>query len=106
MLIIAGKFTDVLHGLFRLEADGHVRFGPARSCDPLASLDTLEGWQLFDDYVMEGFVRYKVRALPHPRGLRLDVQLTGTDRDRFVLAFIRDYIRWAGFRPDDPDVSG
>jgi hypothetical protein len=105
-MIVAGKFTEVLQGLFRLEQDGHVRFGPARSCDPLASLEALSDWRMFEDYVMEGFVRYALRARPHAQGLRLDVQFTGTNRDRFVGPFVRDYVRWAGFVPLDTDGSG
>jgi len=95
--IMAGDFADVLHRLFRLDQERHLRFGPARSQCPAAGLDALSRWCMFDDYVMEGTVRYGLRARPHPDGLLLEVQLTGTQRDCFVVPFVLDYIKWAGF---------
>jgi hypothetical protein len=95
--IVAGDFADVLRRLFQLDPERHLRFGPARSQCPAASLDALSRWCVFDDYVMEGTVRYGLRARSHPGGLLLEVQLTGMQRDRFVVPFVRDYIKWAGF---------
>jgi hypothetical protein len=101
MLIVSGHFTEVLAKLFRLEQDAHVRFGPARSCDPVTSLAALSHWCPFDDYVMEGGVRYALRARPHAEGLMLEIQLTGSNRDRFVHHFVRDYVKLAGCVPRD-----
>lgn len=98
-LVVAGDFADVLQRLFQLDQDRHLRFGPARSRESPASLDALSRWCVFDDYIMEGVVRYALRAAPHADGLRLEVQLAGTARDRFVVPFVRDYIKWAGLAP-------
>jgi hypothetical protein len=101
MLIVAGNFTEVLRGLFHLDDERHLRFGPARSCGPVDTPDALSNWCMFDDYIMEGGVRYALRANPHAEGLILEIQLTGTNRDRFVPAFVRDYVRWAGYSCHD-----
>ena len=60
-VIVQGEFADLLPRLFGLE-DGHLRFGPARSRDPAETREVLSNWCIFDDYVMEGFVRYSLRA--------------------------------------------
>jgi hypothetical protein len=97
MIVVAGNFTEVLPGLFRLDDERHLRFGPARSRNPVQTLDALSNWCMFDDHIMEGGVRYALRARPHAEGLTLEIQLTGTNRDHFIPPFVRDYIRWAGF---------
>ena len=103
-VIVQGEFADLLPRLFGLE-DGHLRFGPARSRDPAQTQDALSNWRMFDDYMMEGFVRYSLRARPHPRGLLLEIQLAGTRLDRFVDPFVRTYIGWAGLSCCDADIA-
>jgi hypothetical protein len=103
-VIVPGEFADLLPRLFGLE-DGHLRFGPARSRDPAETQDALSNWCMFDDYMMEGFVRYSLRARPHPRGLLLEIQLADTRLDRFVEPFVRTYIGWAGLSCCDADIA-
>ena len=103
MLIVAGNFIEVLPGLFRLDDQRHVRFGSARSRSPVGDIDALSNWCMFDDYLMEGGVRYALRARPHAEGLVLEIRLAGTNRDHFVAAFVRDYVKWAGFSCRDGD---
>jgi hypothetical protein len=59
---------------------------------------------MFEDYVMEGGVHYALRASPHPRGLQLEIQLTGMNRDRFVPDFVRRYVTWAGLEPIEAEL--
>jgi hypothetical protein len=103
-VIVPGEFADLLPRLFGLE-DGHLQFGPARSRDPAETQDALSNWCMFDDYVMEGFVRYSLRARPHSRGLLLEIQLAGTRLDRFVDPFVRTYIGWAGLSCCNADIA-
>lgn|SRR5579871_6391301 len=104
MLIVAGKFADVLQGLFQHGEDGYLHFGSARSREPSASSEAVTSWCMFEDCIMEGHVRYALRASPHGRGLKLEVQLTGSNRDRFVRDFVRNYVEWAGFQPIDAEL--
>jgi hypothetical protein len=104
-VIVPGKFADLLPKLFDLD-EGHLRFGPARSRNPAETRDALSNWCMFDDYMMEGFVRYALRARPHARGLLLEIQLAGTKLDRFVDPFVRTYIGWAGLSCCDADIAG
>jgi len=103
-VIVPGEFADLLPRLFGLE-DGHLRFGPARSRDPAETQDALSNWCMFDDYMMEGFVRYSLRARPPPRGLLLEIQLADTRLDRFVEPFVHTYIGWAGLTCCDADIA-
>jgi hypothetical protein len=100
-IVVPGIFAKVLQALFTHE-EGHLRFGPARSKGRAASCEAVTDWLVFDDYIMEGGVRYALRARPHPEGLALDVALAGTVRDRFVLEFVAMYVRWAGLTPIMP----
>lgn len=95
-LLIRGEYRDLLHQLFRREADGCVFFGGAHSRELLADLERLAEWTEFIDYLMEGSVRYSLRASDVPEGLVLAVQLNGTSRDRLVVTFLQKHIRAVG----------
>ena len=102
LLLVPGEYSEVLRILFRRGEDGRVAFGPAQSMQSIlsvSSFEALEDWLEFDDYIMEGNVRYDLRARPHPRGLLLEIRLKGSARDKHVGQFVGDYVRWAGLCP-------
>ncbi|MGL4420860.1 MAG: hypothetical protein ACRCZF_09370 [Gemmataceae bacterium] len=96
MFEVAGQYPELLARLFPMAADGHLEFGSARSAVPVAGAASVAEWVEFSDYIMEGFVRYTLRAVPSAAGLRLDVRLSGTNRDQYVGPSMRSYIGWAG----------
>jgi hypothetical protein len=98
MLLVPGAYSEVLPTLFQRAEDGRLAFGPAQSVMTAVSLEALADWVEFHDYMMEGHVRYDLRARPDPRGLLLDIRLKGDVRDKHVEPFVANYVRWAGLR--------
>ncbi len=52
---------------------------------------------LFKDYLMEGFVKFKVRALHSSEGLVLEIYGLGSNRDKFLEPYIKSIIKDLGF---------
>lgn len=96
MLLALGDPHVLLPKLFRQGDDGHLSFGPACSVAPVTAAAMLGAWVAFDDNIMEGHVRYDLRARRHPRGLLLEIRLSGSNRDQHVPWFVAEYMRWAG----------
>ncbi len=91
---VAGDPAVVLRTLFRSAADGHLRFGPAGvSVEPAGDLSPVAGGVEFRDYVREGFVRYRLRAIATPTGLHLEVEPAAgsvdTERGRSIGWLVR-----------------
>lgn len=99
MFEVAGNFAYLIHRLFPHDVDGHLTFGWARTAHPVTGSSALGEWVEFRDYIMEGHVRYWLRVVPTPAGLRLEVRLVGTNRDQYIRPSLQDYIRWAGLSP-------
>ena len=91
-----GDPDDILSRLFHTD-EGRIRFGFAGCTKAAASLDQLWGDGVeIRDYIMEGFVTYRVRADKTGDGVRLEVQKLGTNRDLYVDACARHYIQSLG----------
>jgi hypothetical protein len=98
MLLVPGAYPEVLRTLFQCGEDGRLVFGSARGVIAVSSLEVLADWVEFRDYIMEGHVRYDLRARPDPRGLLLDIRLKGDVRDKHVESFVARYVGWTGLR--------
>jgi hypothetical protein len=108
---VAGDPAVVLRTLFRSAADGHLRFGPAGvSVDPVGDLSALAGSVEFRDYVLEGFVRYRLRAAATPTGLRIEVELAaesaGTTRGRSLGWLVRFNVACGGLTAVESSAGG
>jgi hypothetical protein len=101
MFSIQGEYNDVLQRLFRLNLNGKVSFGTGKSEQQVLDLEQLEDWTVFRDYIQEGFVTYSLRTCRSEAGLVLEVRLHGTNRDSYVTAAMKRYIRQAGATPSD-----
>jgi hypothetical protein len=91
---VAGDPAVVLRRLFRPAADGHLRFGSAGvSVDPVGDVSAVAHGVEFRDYVLEGFVRYRLRAVATSAGLRVEVEpgarSADTPRERTIEWLVR-----------------
>lgn len=96
MFLVRGEYREVLRRLFQYEEGGRRSLGTALSSEPLADPDQLAEWTEFGDYIMEGGVSYSLRAREAPGGLALEVRLKVMNRDQYVPASLKSYIRWTG----------
>ena len=101
LFAVAGNPDVVLRKLFRLTGDGHLEFGPAGvSTDPVGDSSALPSGVDFRDYVLEGFVRYHLRAVATSAGLRLEVEpadgAADTARGRSIGWLVRFNVASAG----------
>lgn len=78
-----------------VDADGHLRFGTARSVEQARGLEA--GVEvLFGDYLMEGNVTYGLRLNVCDGVAWLEVVPHGTDRDRYLPPHLRWQLSSAG----------
>lgn len=96
--ILSDYHDDVLSRLFEIGEDGRASIGTAKRREIVGTLDLLEEFTLFTDYLMEGFVSYYLRLSRTDDGSVLEVRFTGTNRDQFIPSAIRGYIKWAGMK--------
>ena len=95
-LLVVGQYEELLRKIFRCDANGHIEFGMAHSIGPANGIEALVNRIEFRDYIMEGFVKYFLRVVPVANGLQLEIELTGMNRDKYVLSGVQAYISWAG----------
>ncbi len=89
--------STTLPRLFEAGADGHLRFGGSGiSLHPATQADLLAGSVRFRDYLMEGFLTYRVRAESLSSGCLLHVEGEGSNRDRFIGPQVQSFIGAAG----------
>lgn len=95
-LTLQGEYDELLRRVFTISQEGIIQLGAARSKEKHDDLSRLVDWTLFVDYVMEGFIEYYVRLLANSSNVRLEWQLTGTNRDQFVQPAIKSYLKHSG----------
>jgi hypothetical protein len=78
LFILKGDPDTVLRSLFLQAADGRLHFAPAGlSTIPVSDISALREGVEFRDYVLEGFVRYTLRATSAALGLVIEVEPVG-----------------------------
>ena len=81
---------DALSRVFTEDADGRLRFGySAKSVSNFTTADLHRKRVEFQDYVMEGFVKYRLSLRVERDMMMLDVEFLGTTRDHHLEAHIR-----------------
>lgn len=94
---LRGEPEAIVNRLFHAD-EGHLRFGSAGRTTTPASLVQVWGDGVeIRDYIMEGFVKYRIRAEKTTDGVQLEVQKFGTNRDQHVDSSVKHYIRSLGF---------
>lgn len=86
---------DVIASLFALNGDGTLNCGySARSidsCDPTK----LESGVDFRDYILEGFVSYRLRLQPEAVGSTICIETYGSNRDYAIIPACKHYLKAA-----------
>ncbi len=86
---------DVIDSLFASNGDGTLVFGYSarsiESCEPTK----LESGVDFRDYILEGFVRYRLRLLPATIGSTICIETFGCNRDYAIIPAFRLYLKAA-----------
>jgi hypothetical protein len=91
-----GDPDAILSRLFHGDGD-HLQFGfRGRTQTPASLAQVWSDGVAIRDYIMEGFVTYRVRADRAGHGVRLEVQKLGMNRDQYVDACVRHYIQSLG----------
>jgi hypothetical protein len=94
---VAGDPDMLLAMLCPIDERGHILFGfSCRSRTPSNQNRLLTGSVEIIDYLMEGFVPYRLSAERTSEGLRLLVRKTGTNRDESVDWFVEKYLTSKG----------
>ena len=91
--LISCEEGSSIEQLFQPCDDGRIGFGIAGwSADAASISDLLSGEIRFRGYIMEGFVPYFLSAKETPEGLRVNLRLTGSNRDEHVYWFVEKHI--------------
>ena len=80
---------------FSLDEDGFITFGWSGRSERPRTLEDLNEWTRFRDYVMEGFVFYDLRLVDDDSYFSLEVRLLGMNRDGYVANNIEFYLNQA-----------
>ncbi len=85
------------------DASGFLRFGPSsRSTVPATFAELFVGAVEFQDYIMEGFVRYLLTIANTEGMMTVRVGLTGTNRDRYVRTHIAFHLATSNANEEAP----
>lgn len=83
-----------LHTIFAADQSGHLLLGhSSRSVTPASTEELHKGAIEFQDYIMEGFVRYLVSVEQTDDTIELNVGLIGSNRDRYVRPHLEFQLR-------------
>ena len=92
---IESQIDDVFTWLFSSTDDGRLTFGfSATSIDP-CDKDQLESGMDFRDYILEGFVKYRLRLETATFGTVLGVAAYGDNRVDAIIPAVKHYLRAA-----------
>lgn len=101
MMRIAATKPEVIAKLFVIDDDGKVVFSTCPTAiSKLASKPEVlfEDWCEFQDYIMEGNVKYQIRFEEQDDAVEMFIKLYGTHRDPYILAALKFYVQVAGLR--------
>lgn len=95
---IKGNAETALAALFTQTDDGRlVICGSGRSIVPSTVNSVSEEFIEFQDYLMEGFVRYELRVQKEPERIVLVIRKSGTNRDQYIDSHLKWLVKQAGF---------
>lgn len=91
---VLGLSSRTLDSIFVADESRHLVFGPcSRSVVPASTAELVAGAVEFQDYIMEGFVRYLVSVANSNDTIVLNIGLIGTNRDRYVRPHLEFQLR-------------
>lgn len=94
---LTGNPDDLIPIVFPVNEDGYIQFGFAGfSTEPHDSLDVANTPIQISDYILEGFVKYKVFVQRTDRTLVVEIQKQATIRDKSIDWFVRKWIQHRG----------
>jgi hypothetical protein len=94
---VGGEPDALIEVIFPADDHGHLLFGfSGRSRVPSYRSRLFSGEVEISDYLMEGFVPYKVSVTRENDGLVILVRKTGTNRDECVDWFVEKYLSAKG----------
>jgi len=95
---IAASRQEVIAKLF-VDDSGKVIFSamPTAICkDASSPEDLFNDWYEFDDYIVEGYVKYQVKFEEQGNAVEMFTKLCGTPRDLYVASALKSYVKAAG----------
>ena len=88
------RSSSILDMIFVSDQSGHLVFGhSSRSVVPASTAELHKGAVEFQDYIMEGFVRYLVSVAQIDDTIALKIGLIGSNRDRYVRPHLEFQLR-------------
>ncbi len=102
-IFIKGNSEEISKILFKRSKDStKLYFGPSGLTLEECSIEELFNSRIeFSDYLMEAFVKFKMRAFSNDQGLLLEVYESGSNRDRYLASHIKHVIQGLGFEIED-----
>ncbi|MES9942504.1 MAG: hypothetical protein ABW104_20880 [Candidatus Thiodiazotropha sp. 6PLUC2] len=94
---IDGNPNELLESIIEVNPEGELKLGLTGICMETATIEDLfEREVLFRDYLMEGFVKFYLKATVRPNGLELFVKGTGGNREQYLGAHFKFMFKQVG----------
>ena len=94
-ITIHEPLDDVAAKLITCNGDGSLSFGYSASSIGECNLEQLGAGADFRDYILEGFVKYRLQLLPVENRCSLNASGYGSNRDYAIVSAIKQYLRAA-----------